>query len=160
MENFKVTWNALKSSEDSHFHQHPTPYYCKSPTKNFRPIAEITIAVKASLRPNPNLSWKISKFHWKHKNCLSMTIFNSDLLHGTMHDPTRCHVNSWTPWRVTAVMSSPKHGPSLSWKIWKFCGTNQNWHSRAISNSNLLHCAVQHPPNFRPTAEILKELEQ
>ena len=45
-------------------------------------------------------------------------------------------------------------------KISKFYGTHKNWHSIAILNSDLLHGTVHRPPNFRPIAEILKELER
>ena len=32
-----------------------------------------------------------------HKNCHSIAIFNSDLLHGTVHHPTQFQTHNWNP---------------------------------------------------------------
>ena len=87
-----------------------------------------------SLRTDPSLSW----FHRICKNWPSMAILNSDLLHGTVHHPTK----------FQAALSL-RPGLNLSWKILKFRGTCKNRLSIAILNSELLHGIMHHPDKFQ-----------
>ena len=75
---------------------------------NLRLIAEILKRVRVvtpSLRPGQNLSRKITKFLGTRKNWPSIAILSSDLLHGTVHHPTKFQDDSWNPQRVRVGMS-------------------------------------------------------
>ena len=86
---------------------------------------------------------------WNAQNWPSLAILNSDLLHVTVLHPTKFQSNSLNPWRVRAVASSLRLGPSQSWKILKFHGLRINWPSMAILDNYLLHVTVHHPTRFQ-----------
>ena len=51
----------------------------------------------SSCIPVPSLSWKSSKFCETHINWQNTAILNSDLLHGTVHHPTKFQADRWNP---------------------------------------------------------------
>ena len=73
------------------------------------------------------------------KNWLSITILNSNLILGALHQPTKFQADTWYPSRVRVITESLRPGSSLSWKISKFHGTCKNWWSMASLNNNLFH---------------------
>ena len=93
---------------------------------HFRPIAEIlrVRVVTLLLRPALSLSWKISKFHAMQNNQLSMAIINSEMLHGTVHYPTKFQADSWNPWKVRVVTSFGTDGMT-DW--WQYPSATQRW---------------------------------
>ena len=88
------------------------------------------------------LSWKIYKFHGMHKNCLSMAVFSSNLLHGTKFgDPILNgfwvikRTSKWLAHRLTQTqtlaMAIPnvQNGPRVKMEFsdeisWQLCCVN------------------------------------
>ena len=108
----------------------------------------------------PIVEISYEKFRGTRKNWPSMAIFSNDLLHGTVHHPTKFQANSWKPLRVKAVTSSLGPSPSLFWKFLSsvervnFCWAGPFY----IAICFIILCII--PPNCRPIAEILKEAER
>ena len=60
---------------------------------NFRPIAEILKELERQSPPSDLVQAYYGKFQCS-KNGLSIAILHSDLLHGTLHHPTKFQANS------------------------------------------------------------------
>ena len=62
------------------------------------------------------------------------------------------YLKSIKTWMVILCL---RPGPSLSWKISKFCGMRNNWPSTDISNRDLLHGTVHYSIKFQANNWVL-----
>ena len=143
MENLKVMLNTQKLAEHRHFEKQSASFYCASSPQRVK-------AATLSLGPGQKAySGNFQVPGNMQKNWLILAISNSNLLHVTVHHPSKFETDTWNPLRVTAVASSIRSGKKRrSWKISKFRGTLKYLLIMAILHSDLLHGTVHHPTKF------------
>ena len=89
------------------------------------------------------------KVPWNEQKLAEYGQFNSDLLHHTVHHPTKFRADSWNPYRVKAVTLSLRPGSSLFWKFQSSVERAKIGRALLFWKSNLLHVAVHHPTKFQ-----------
>ena len=98
----------------------------RSHLKGIKPNSKVDLLIASSIKQDvqrttaPSADREKKCQHW-----LSVAISNSDPLQATLHHVTKFQAMMWFPHLSSYEPSSFRPGPSLSWKLSKFCETRK-----------------------------------